>query len=79
MYAVSIYKYLYDFRKPLQNAALKLKPQLELRGVSNSANRDAIMHIHIVFNPITTEHEACWAVPGPLMGPWKGHRSRDKE
>ena len=24
------------------------------------------------FNSITTKCEALWAVPGPLMGPWRG-------
>jgi hypothetical protein len=72
VYAVSISKCLYDFSKPLKNAALKLKLELELSGVSNPTNHDTMMCIHIIFNLITTECKAYWAVSGPLMGSLEG-------
>jgi hypothetical protein len=36
MYVDNIYKYLYNFRRAVENAALKLKSELELGRVSNS-------------------------------------------
>jgi hypothetical protein len=39
MYARSVYKYLHDFRKAVQNAASKSKYEYELIGVLNSAKR----------------------------------------
>jgi hypothetical protein len=75
MYVNSLYKYLHDLRRTVENAAWKSKSKSELGRVSNSAQTCHNTSIIIIITIECTPHHA------PLdlqMGSWVGNKRERK-
>ena len=69
MYVGSLSKYLHDFKRPVEHAALKLTLESELISFSNSAKCNRAIHIVCVLLPLDHHQmQGSLAVPS-FMGP----------